>query len=67
MNPTLKTAGSFISFHMPSTPLETNSLTKCAHHNRVFSCVKSGNTQGPGQTSPDNGARKIFQSTWNQQ
>lgn len=36
---TLKTAGSFISFHIPSTPLETKSLTKLAHHARTFDCV----------------------------
>ena len=36
---TLKTAGSFISFHMPSTPLETKSLTKLAHQRRTFACV----------------------------
>ena len=36
---TLKIAGSFISFHMPSTPLEMKSLTKLAHHARTFDCV----------------------------
>lgn len=50
---TLKIAGSFISFHIPSTPLETKSLTTPAHHDRAFDCVKSGNTQGPGHTSPN--------------
>ena len=49
---TLKTAGSFISFHIPSTPLETKSLTKLAHQVRVLSQVKSGKTQSPGHTSP---------------
>lgn len=43
---------------MPSTPLETKSLTEFAHHERVFSLVKSGKTQGPGHTSPDNVGRK---------
>lgn len=52
---TLKTAGSFISFHIPSTPLQMKSLTKSAHHERTFACVKSGKTQGPGHTSPVNG------------
>lgn len=49
---TLKTAGSFISFHIPSTPLEMKSLTRSAHHERALDCVKSGKTQGPGHTSP---------------
>lgn len=49
---TLNTAGSFISFQIPSTPLEMKSLTRLAHHERAFDCVKSGNTQGPGHTSP---------------
>lgn len=49
---TLKIAGSFMSFHIPSTPLETKSLTKFAHQDRALACVNSGNTQGPGQTSP---------------
>lgn len=41
-----------MSFHIPSTPLEMKSLTKLDHHDRAFACVKSGKTQGPGQTSP---------------
>lgn len=41
-----------MSFHIPSTPLETKSLTKFAHQDRALACVNSGNTQGPGQTSP---------------
>lgn len=52
LNLTLNTAGSFISFHIPSTPLEMKSLTRLAHHERALDCVKSGKTQGPGQTSP---------------
>jgi len=55
---TLKTVGSFISFHIPSTPLEMNSFTNFAHHDRVFSCVKSGKTQGPGHTSPASSNRR---------
>lgn len=50
---TLKTDGSFMSFHIPSTPFKLKSLTRLAHHERAFDCVKSGNTQGPGHTSPD--------------
>ena len=49
---TLKTAGSFISFHIPSTLLELKSLTRSVHHERALDCVKSGKTQGPGHTSP---------------
>lgn len=52
VNLTLKTAGSFMSFHMPSTPLDIKSLTKLAHQERAFSWVKSGKTQAPGHTSP---------------
>lgn len=55
MRVTFRTAGSFISFHMPSTPLEMKSLTKPAHQERAFDCVKSGKTQSPGHTSPKNG------------
>lgn len=56
---TLKTAGSFISFQIPSTPLEMKSLTKFAHHDLTFACVKSGKTQGPGHTSPGYSGKHI--------
>lgn len=57
---TLKTAGSFISFHMPSTPLETKPLTRLAHHERALDCVKSGKTQGPGHTPPEKDTRQML-------
>lgn len=60
---TLKTAGSFISFHIPSTPLDVKSLTKLAHQERTFDCVKSGKTQGPGHTSPIIGLEYFNTST----
>jgi hypothetical protein len=56
---TLKTAGSFISFQIPSTPLATNSFTSFAHHNRVLLFKKSGNATGPGQHSPTNAVQAI--------
>lgn len=48
-----------MSFHIPSTPLEMKSLTRLAHHDRAFDRVKSGNTQGPGHTSPKDGDKNI--------
>jgi len=46
---------SFISFHIPSTPSDIKSLTNAAHQERTFDCVKSGKTQGPGHTAPEDG------------
>ena len=61
---TLKTAGSFMSFHIPSTPLEIKPFTSWAHHERALDCVKSGNTQGPGHTSPKYSSR-LVDYKWN--
>src|SRR5213593_2494305 len=43
-----------MSFQKPATPRSRNSLCHLPHHWRTRALVKSGNTLGPGHTSPTN-------------
>ena len=49
------TAGSFMSFQMPATPMSSSRAYSDPHHVRVAGRVKSGNTLGPGLRSPRDG------------
>ena len=45
-----KIAGSFMSFQKPAMPSSANGLYRLPHQSRLALRVKSGNTDGPGQT-----------------
>ncbi len=50
-----KTAGSFMSFQIPATPMSVNILKRPPHHSRAFGLLKSGKTLGPGSFSACDG------------
>jgi hypothetical protein len=47
-----KIEGSFMSFQKPATPAATKPRYREPHQARVSRRVKSGKTEGPGQTCP---------------
>src|SRR5947209_20060259 len=51
---TWNTEGSFMSFQIPRIPIFTKSAYCDPHQSRARVSVKSGNTEGPGQTTPTN-------------